>query len=1231
VDFQESDGPINNPVQNENAELGEAGEGAKVELTVPKNGAGIERIEVLSLELDNFKSFDRKTTIPFRDGFTTISGPNGSGKSNVIDSLLFVLGLSSSKGMRAERLTDLLNVNTKKKYARVALKLRVHRKSGESQELEIARKVRKTHSNYIARYEIDGVVKKARELQEFLLELGLSQSGMNVVLQGDVMRLTGMSPLNRRRVLDETAGIAEFDKRITAAREELAQASRHMEDIHLILTELDTRLAALKDERETALKYRDLAEMKQSLEDEVVLLVAQKARDRAIMIARQYDDLKIRRDKLIKSYEESLKVLAESQESLDAAEHAYKVKGEGERLSAFKKREGLHGQLSSVEEKLKAAKLAIENSLRVEKEKGEELSETSKKSEKLGGKETELQDKLGELGEKHEKLDQEIRKAMSEIRRHNSAQADTIQELNKLQVVLRSVRNRDGELESRESTLVERNGNLTTETKLLTDTVVECQKRRDLVSRNEAESGTARRSAREKLAHEEDRQRRLIAQIHRLRDSRDKNVEELSIAESNLARYSEQVRQAQIYTNNAAVNTIMNSGLEGVHGTVRELCGFDPEYAAAIEAAAGGRLGWVIVDDERVAKKAIELLKSRRAGRLTFAPLTKIRPPQVNLHNKPRDHGVIDFALDLVDFEPMYEKVYRYVFGDTLVIEDLNTGLPLMGRHRMVTIDGDLLEKRGLMTGGRKKNSQAQAMAAMAQAEQKARELKKTIEGLNSKRSKVKKEERLAEEEARRIEKELSGYKSRVAETGASQLRFQEELASIDNTLQPSKTRLTECSKQFEAVKKELGEVTKERAELSKNFAKDDGRLRELTEANAGTEFERLSKITAEKEVELRALEETMSAVRDRFQNILIERRGIKEKQDHLALTIEESQGERSDYEGSLKGLESEKESHSKQLAELDQKLGKIAKELEDLDEKRKGALCEAQRAEQGSNQVKRDLEAARLGIEGAEEKVTLSRQVSEEKLQDLAAKGLGPVPDYPEEGYEEGDDPIALSEEVTKGLKKTINKMKSLEPVNMLAIDQYNELSGRKEELSERFSALKGEKEGLIERMLLLEEAKRSTFLAAFESVRAAFHGSFRELAHGEGELRLENEEDPFDGGLIIEARPRGKAFARLEAMSGGEKSLTALAFIFALQSVNPAPFYVFDEVDQSLDGANTELLAVAIQKRSRDRQYLVVSHHQAMLNESDQLLGVSARKGAGTVVTGISLKKGEKQKALA
>jgi chromosome segregation protein len=1226
VDFQGSES-VNNPIYEEGEENAES---SNIETAIPKAGENVASVEVLALELDNFKSFDRKTTIPFRNGFTTISGPNGSGKSNVIDSLLFVLGLSSSKGMRAERLTDLLNINTKKKYARVALKLRITRKSGEKQDIEVARKVRKTHSNYIARYEVDGVVKKARELHEFLLELGLSQSGMNIVLQGDVTRLTNMSPLNRRRVLDDTAGISEFDKRILAAREELAGAARHMEDIQLILTELEARLLSLKNERETALKYRNLAEMKQSMDDELVLLDVQQARDQALLIAEQYEDLKKRRDKLTKNYQKSLILLAESQEMLDAAEHAYKVKGEGERLGTFKKREKIHGQLSSVEEKLSAAKRAIDQSLKTEKEKKLELEQTTIKSGKLGVKEQELQNKLNELGEKHEALSQQVSRSMNEIRRHNSAQADTIQEFNKLQLVLRSLRNRDSELEARESTLVEQSANLSTENKLLKERSEDFQKRRKVLSRQEAEAATARRAAREKHAHEEDRQSRLISEIHRLRDQTDKTLDELNSSESSLARFEEQVRQAQIYTNNRAVNTIMNSGLKGIHGTVRELCTFDPEYAAAIEASAGGRLGWVVVDDEHVAKKAIELLKRQRAGRLTFAPLTKIRPPNVNL-NIPHGRGIIDFALDLVDFEPAYEKIYRYVFGDTLVIDELNTGLPLIGRHRMVTLDGDLLEKRGLMTGGRKKNSQAQAMAAMAQAEAKTRELKKTIDKLNKKRTQLKKAEQRSEEEARRVEKELATHKARVAETGSSQLHLKEELENIDKTLQPSLARLTEVATLLNDAKSELEIVSKDRKELAGKLNKDDARLRELTEANEGSEFERLSKVTAEREVELRGLEETMSAVRDRFQSILVERRGFKEKQDHLKLTLEESKSEREASTASVGQYEKEQSSHKKELIKLDKVLGKIAKELAVLDEKRKEALREAQRSEQNSAQLKRDLGASELAIEGAKDKVTLTSQMAQEKAQDLAAKGLGPIPEFPEDGYEEGEDPVSLSKDVRKSLTKTVTKMKSLEPVNMLAIDQYNDISIRKEELDLRFTALTEEKTALIERMELLEVAKRTTFLNAFESVRKAFHASFRELAAGEGELRLENEEDPFDGGLIIEARPRGKPFARLEAMSGGEKSLTALAFIFALQSVNPAPFYVFDEVDQSLDGSNTELLAMAIQKRSRQRQYLVVSHHQAMLNESDQLLGVSAAKGFGTKVTGISLKKEQKEKALA
>lgn len=1188
---------------------------------IPTVGASVDWVKVVSLTLDNFKSFEKRTTIPFRQGFTTISGPNGSGKSNVIDSVMFVLGLASSKGMRAERLTDLLNTSSNKKYARVTLKLRVC-KDGQERDMEISRRVRRTRSGYVAKYEVDGEVKKASELNEVLIELGLSANGLNVVLQGDVMRLTNMSPLNRRRVLDEIAGVSEFDKRIKAAREELAQASRQMEDVQLILAELEARLQSLTKERDTALKYKNLKEVQDALEEDVQLLDAQIKRDNVARIEGQVADLEKRRDKLKVSLEKSIEALEERRKDLDKAEAEYKEKGEGERLSAFKKREDLLSEISRVEEQLRASKQRIEQSQKKEKEWSVELEKVKLKEQALAPKEKEAQDKLDEFGKRHEQLAQEVNKAMAQIRQQSTAQADRIGELNQLQLVLRSRREKDRELERRESELVEREAKLDTECEILTKTVLDQGSRRDSVARLQAEIATKRRIAREELGQEETRGRRLITRIHQIRDLRDRSFDEVNDVERRLARAQEQVRSVALYTNSRALNLIQSSGLTGVHGSVRELCGFDPENAAALEAAAGSRLSWVVVDNEQVAKKAIELLKRNKAGRLTFAPLTKIRPPRVSLTKGP-GNGVVDYALNLVDFDDAYEEVFRYVFGDTLVVEDLKTGLKLIGKHRMVTLDGDLLEKRGLMTGGHRRSSST-ALANMAKAEKDARELKARLDALLKSRRKLAAEERQVGEESAKVEEALKGLRGRVSEAGASHGRLTEELEEIDKILQPAKERLTVVEKDLKTVRKELAEVTGERDQLGEKLAGDDKRFSELSGDVEGSEFERLSNLTREREVEMRGIEETLSLYRERLQQSLLERQGFKERQEMIKMQLDDELEQRAELQDTIAGLETRKVEQKQELGVLDEELGKIKKELDALDERRKEAQRLAQEADTLTKQTKKELDASELGLEGAKDKVTAAKAIFEETCQDLQAKGLDvDLPERPEGGYEEGEDPRTLKNQVETDLKKTVKKIQNLGPVNMLAIAQYDELAERQKDLQERFNTLTSEKEALLKRMDDLEEAKRTTFLQAFTNVRESFRSAFRELAHGEGELFLENEEDPFAGGLIIQAQPRGKNFTRLEAMSGGEKSLTALAFIFALQSFNPAPFYILDEVDQNLDGANTELLALAIQKRSRLRQYLVVSHHQAMINESDQLLGVSMQKGKGTKVTGIPLKK--------
>jgi chromosome segregation protein len=1184
-------------------------------------GAPVDQVEVISLVLENFKSFIEKTPVDFRRGFTTISGPNGSGKSNIIDSLLFVLGLSSSKGMRAERLTDLMSANSKKKVSRVSLKLRVHHSDGVVRDLEIARRVRLRGENYDSRYEVDGQVLKAQELQELLLELGLTASGMNVVLQGDVMRLATMSPLNRRRVLDETAGIAEFDKRITAAREELTQAERHMSDIGLILRELEGRLDALRAERETALEYRRLREAKLSMEDDLRLLSAQQARDEVVDLQRRLDDLTRKRDKAREAYSESLVRAEEALRVFEAAEAAYRAKGEGERLNTVKRRESVNGRVETIGERLTRIEHERQQVKKAEGEREIERGRLQLRSKELEQREGEAQAKLDELGDEHMRLSAEVAAAMAQIRKHGAAQADKLSELNRLQVVTRTARSREDELSRRIAELDGNFGKLTTEGEVLRERVEGDGQRREGLARRLDEIASSRREARERQGEAEEKLRRLVEQQNRLRSERERAGERLSDVRDQLARAEEKVRAGQVYTNNHAVNTIKSSQISGVLGTVRELCQFDSEYAEAIDAAAGGRLQWVVVEDEHCAKQCIELLKRTQAGRLTFVPLTKLQTKPVH-YGRLSGAGIINYAIELIEYDARFDQVFEDVFGDTVIVDTLQNALPSINRFRMVTLEGDLLEKGGRMTGGRSRNSQSRLLADVSKAEQDSRKLQESQRKIEAERAALLKETEQVEAEGRQAAAALASLREKTAEAGAQEVQLREELEAIDKVREPARQRLVEIEARLREIQSELEVLRVEHAEVSATLARDDDRLRGLTAENEGSEFDRLSQETGQKELRIRDLEETSRSYRDLNQKVGLDRRSVAERQ----ATLERDQQHGAEALQALaeehEVLEGERQAKKAELAVLDEELGKIARELEALEQQRKAAIQAQQRADQAVALALRDQQASELGVTAAQEKFEKAREAVQDRIEDLRARKLGPLPEYPEGGYQPGEDPKTLALETERELQRTAAKMQSLEPVNMLAIDQYDEIEGRQTTLRTRFDELTREKDAVTERMAQLEEAKRRTFMEAFEAVRASFKESFRELARGEGELQLENPLEPFEGGLIIEARPRGKAFARLEAMSGGEKSLTALAFIFALQSVNPAPFYIFDEVDQSLDGANTELLAMAIQRRSRARQYLVVSHHQAMLNESDQLLGVSMRKGYGTRVTGIALK---------
>ncbi len=1150
------------------------------------------------LELDNFKSFGRRTVIPFRPGFTTIFGPNGSGKSNIVDSILFCLGLSTSKTMRAERLPDLLNNTSGKKEARVALRLELV----DTQEvLEVARVIRLTKSGYTSTYYLDQKPVTREEVHHRLSDLHISPTGNNVVMQGDVTKILTMTALERRRIIDELAGVAEFDGRIEDAKEELDKAERHMEDTQLLLTEIQTRVEALAEERDNALKYKSLKEESASLERMVQYLELQARKKQLQNLEKQIElknqervELEEKRGDIENRIQDTIAKMALLQQEIRA-------KGEEQRVAKLVRLEEVKGELTRLEDR----RGHLQSIVSEKQTRGRELASQIEEARKLTEeKSVALQDLRKQLAV-HEKeaarLQSQLKKLQERLGKVNQDQADSIGELGRLRGELQEKKLAEMELRSYRNNLqatLQETEKLREESDRLVKELDE--KLKALVDiRSDGEN------TRQNLQSEAQKAATRAELLRRdLLDRRNSLQMTERMLRGAIKDYSEAEARSQASTEGMAgrvLRVLLEAGIHGIRGTVGDLASIPKEYANAIGSAAGRRLDYIVVEDEQVAASCIELLKKAGAGRMTFLPMTKMRA-DVSLPHFSTP-GFLGYAIELIEYDAAYHSIFAYVLGRTVIAKSMNYALPLLGRMRMVTLDGDLLEMSGAMTGGsRPQNRRGASKNDLEGRRRKLMELEQRVEALIK--------------EIASIENELASVSTYQVDTrrtldklSVEIDRDQTEEERLTEQAEGARKRQAELADKCRALEAELEASGQELERVGALVKEQEGRLTGLDEQMAQLHLKDAAAQATGLEVDLRGAENRSLQVKEQIKAIELELEYLEKNRKVWAEDLENTEAEI----GAIRSqIEETREASEKLFAEQEQMSGEIT----ELSDAVKGLKAERDALNSQQDKLKEQREGidARLfRIEGqiaqfSREFDGLLEQV--EQLEAIEAE-LPPVL------VPAGENLTSLRDRA----KSIVDQMQRMEPINMLAIDQYDELAERHADLAKRLAALSEEKAELLNRMDQIGQQKFSTFMRAFDGINDNFQDIYAQLSAGHGKLHLENEEDPFAGGLIIRAQPKDKKMERMEAMSGGEKSLTALAFVFAFQSFEPAPFYVFDEVDSFLDGPNTERLAAMVRNHAETTQFIVVSHKASMLEKAQRTIGVYQPRNSYSQVKGLEL----------
>ncbi|MCX6653198.1 MAG: chromosome segregation protein SMC [Methanomassiliicoccales archaeon] len=1163
------------------------------------------------LELENFKSFGKKMTIPFLEGFTAVTGPNGSGKSNISDAILFVLGPKSSKALRAAKLTDLIfNGGPSKQpadHCKVSLIFENKDRAipYDADVVKLTRLVKLSESNegYNSYFYVNDRKSSLGEFDSLLANSRISAEGYNVVQQGDVTRIVTMSNVDRRRILDDISGISKYDEEIVKAEAERKAAEENIDRIGIILTELDRQIKQLEEERTSALKYleaRDRLTLSKAQlahkKKESALTEIEQVKRQMSEYARQIENLKLRKQELsdkVKGVEEKVaqlerdidaksggefKLLKEKTDSAKidiarAQEQASQAKTGMEELQEALKEKlqekgGLEKQLGSLEKKLEEAEKSYLQDLNLLDKRKAELNEINQEV-------VESDSEIGTLGKRVEELDADLKKKEEE--RHA--------------LVLGKERAEDhrDRLKTDLANLEEGKKGLDFE---LSDTEFQIKELRS----QDKDSSKELKSLQEELFQKKNLETKLS-----------RTAEELEQAIRRLTREYSQLKADQEAAENVAkgYNRAVRALLEardrreikGIHGTIAQLAEVDPQHEVALNVAAGNRMQSIVVDDDEVAATAIQFLKKNSLGRATFLPLNKM------LDGKPRGKALlaekeaVGFAIDLIRFKEEYRAAFWYVFGDTVVVDSLDKARRLMGGVRLVTQSGELIESSGAMVGGTLEGVQVKfGSSAKSKLEEVAEELRRSNEHsekvqaeLVTVRAALKDIENVLREanssgttngvKVGALDSRRKEMRERQTQAEAEIKKLAGELAEVERSIAATVIKVEALAKETDGIRterdggrKRINEIAPQ--ELSSKLKKLQGEIAELT----GT----VAKEKSEKET----TEAQLQLLKQRFQDVEGLDRDAKGKIAKMKRTLGEATEKEKRLTTELNALKKIEES--------------MGNEVSGLRGKRDAAFREKTKLEADRDQVAIKIETSGDFTIGLQTKVV----AAEERLKELESEILS---------Y---NVPVTYPLPPLEDIKETINRcesmLNSMGAVNLRSIEDYNSKLTRHDELKEEAGRLDKQRKDLIKLMDELNDKKKEALGKVFVAINENLKGTYAELSGGgEAELVLENPGSPFEGGLVMKVRPRNGKVLRLDALSGGEKSLAALAFVFAIQQFQPSPFYLLDEIDMFLDAVNADMVAHRVAKCSKTAQFVQISLRKVTLGKADHLIGVTKGEG--------------------
>ena len=1167
------------------------------------------------IEIQGFKSFADKTKVVFDQGVTAVVGPNGSGKSNITESLRWALGESSVKSLRGGKMPDVIFAGTESRkplnYASVIVTLDNQDSfiKDAGQEIKVERHIYRTGDS---EYKIDGKKVRLRDIHDLFLDTGLGRDSFSIISQGKVEEIFNSKPEERRAIFEEAAGVLKYKTRRKETESKLQQTQDNLDRLEDIIYELDNQIKPLEKQAATARKFMDLDGQRKAIYLDV--LVAQIQANKAELNVTEEELNQVQ--ELLTSYYQKRQDLEEENQTLKKKRHDLQAEMAKDQTSLM----DLTSLISDLERKLALSKLETEQVALNQQEAQARLASLDEKRNALIQEREAKEASLSQLEENLAVNTKELNRLEAELVAFSDNPDQMIEQLRERFVAfLQEEADVSNQLTRIENDLENSRQQTQKQEEQLASLKEQLASAKSKASEQEADLKSAKEKVQTLLAdyqtnakQEEEQKKAYQSQQNQLFDRLDslKNKQAKAQSLENILK-----NHSNFY---AGVKSVLQekNRLGGIVGAVSEHLTFDVRYQIALEIALGASSQHIIVEDEQAATKAIDFLKRNRAGRATFLPLTTIKARGISGQNQDviaSSPGFLGMADELVTFDTKLEAIFKNLLATTAIFDTVeharDAARKVSYQVRMVTLDGTELRTGGSYAGGA--NRQNNSIFIKPELEQLQKEIAQ--------------EEKLLSQEEEKLK------------------TVQENLATLTQTLETIKSNGEQARIEEQGLYLAYQQTCQQVEELETLLELQEKELNNLRGGDWQAEKEkcqeRLALIATEKqklESEIEEIKSNKNAIQERYQNLQDK---LSQERLHKTEMVGRKRYEVADIERINKELENlniEQEEIERLLQEKVDNLEKVDTEL--LAKQEAEAKSQKEEIQQGLIRKQFELDDIEGQLDDIASHLEQARQQNEEwirkqtraeatkeKITDRLRYLQGQLTEEYQISYTEALEQanqledLAVAEQKVKDLVKSI---RSLGPVNLDAIEQFDEVHERLEFLNSQRDDILSAKNLLLETITEMNDEVKERFKSTFEAIRESFKVTFKQMfGGGQADLIL-TEGDLLTAGVEISVQPPGKKIQSLNLMSGGEKALSALALLFSIIRVKTIPFVILDEVEAALDEANVKRFGDYLNRFDKDSQFIVVTHRKGTMAAADSIYGVTMQESGVSKIVSVKLK---------